>query len=106
MLSLGMLGFGLGGNGTIFMKVVLSGLPREAAGTGTGTYGLFRDLAAPFGVAVLIPMFTNGIAAAIGRGQTPATAAVETVHRLAVVEILCVAAGITAVRLLPGDARK
>ena len=52
MGSLGILGFGLGGNGTIFMKVVLSGLPPQEAGAGTGTYGLFRDLAAPFGVAV------------------------------------------------------
>ena len=54
MASLGVLGFGLGGNGTIFMKVVLSGLTPQEAGAGTGTYGLFRDLAAPFGVAVLM----------------------------------------------------
>ncbi|MDY2557245.1 MAG: MFS transporter, partial [Candidatus Faecousia sp.] len=46
MASLGILGFGLGGNGTIFMKVALSGLPQQEAGAGTGTYGLFRDLAA------------------------------------------------------------
>ena len=39
--SLGILGFGLGGNGTIFMKVALSGLPQQEAGAGTGTYPEF-----------------------------------------------------------------
>ena len=39
MASLGILGFGLGGNGTIFLKVVLSGSSPQAAGAGTGTYG-------------------------------------------------------------------
>lgn len=101
MLSLGVLGFGLGANGTIFMKVVLSGLSSEEAGAGTGTYGLFRDLAAPFGVAVLVPMFTNGIQNEIGHGLMAADAAVKSVHLLAVVEILCVAAGIAVVRMLP-----
>ncbi len=103
MLSLGVLGFGLGGNGTIFMKVVLSGLPREEAGAGTGTYGLFRDLAAPFGVAVLVPFFTNGIVNGISNGMAPAASAVETARLLAVTEIICVAAGIVAVRLLPNS---
>ena len=101
MLSLGTLGFGLGGNATIFMKVALSGLPAKEAGAGTGTYGLFRDLAAPFGVAVLVPMFTNGIANGINNGLTASSAAVETVHLLAVVEIFCIAVGIAVVRMLP-----
>ena len=61
MAELGMLGFGLGVNGTIFLKVVLSRLTPQETGTGTGTYGLFRDLAAPFGVAVFVPLFTNQI---------------------------------------------
>lgn len=101
MLSLGLLGFGLGGNGTIFMKVVLAGLPQEVAGAGTGTYGLFRDLAAPFGVAVLVPMFTNGIVAGMERGLEGPAAAVETVRLMALVEAVSVAAGIAAVRSLP-----
>jgi len=101
MLSLGILGFGLGGNGTIFMKVVLSGLPADTAGAGTGTYGLFRDLAAPFGVAVLVPLFTNGIVDGIERGLEAPAAAVETVRLLALVEVVCVAAGIAAVQMLP-----
>lgn len=99
--ALGILGFGLGGNGTLFMKVVLSGLDAEAAGAGTGTYGLFRDLSAPFGVAVLVPLFTNAVAAGIAGGTAPASAAVASIQSLAVVEVVCVAAGIAVVGLLP-----
>jgi MFS family permease len=101
MASLGVLGFGLGGNGTIFMKVVLSGLTPREAGAGTGTYGLFRDLAAPFGVAVFVPLFTNQITARIAAGAAEPAAAVSSVHFLAVAEILCVALGIIAVAFLP-----
>ena len=101
MASLGVLGFGLGGNGTIFMKVVLSGLTPQEAGAGTGTYGLFRDLAAPFGVAVFVPFFTNQIAGRITQGSAEAAAAVASIHSLAIAEILCVALGIAAVVLLP-----
>lgn len=100
-LSLGILGFGLGGNGTIFMKVALSGIPAGDAGAGTGTYGLFRDIAAPFGVAVFVPMFTNQVAGRIAAGMEGAAAAVLAIHSLAVAEIFCVAAGILIVRMLP-----
>ena len=101
MAALGVLGFGLGGNGTIFMKVVLSGLSPQAAGTGTGTYGLFRDLAAPFGVAVFVPLFTNQITGRIAAGTAEPAAAVASIHFLAIAEILCVALGIAAVAFLP-----
>lgn len=101
MAALGVLGFGLGGNGTIFMKVVLSGLTPQEAGAGTGTYGLFRDLAAPFGVAVFVPLFTNQITGRIAAGTAQAPAAVASIHSLAAAEILCVALGIVAVLLLP-----
>ena len=110
MASLGILGLGLGGNGTIFMKVALSGLPQQEAGAGTGTYGLFRDLAAPFGVAVFVPLFTNQITGLMAGGATGASAAVQSIHLLAIAELLCIAAGITAVFFLPrirsrGEAR-
>ena len=101
MASLGVLGFGLGGNGTIFMKVVLSGLTPKEAGAGTGTYGLFRDLAAPFGVAVFVPLFTNQITDRIAAGTAEPTAAAASIHFLAIAEIICVAFGIAAVALLP-----
>ena len=101
MAALGVLGFGLGGNGTIFMKVVLSGLTPQEAGAGTGTYGLFRDLAAPFGVAVFVPLFTNQITTQIAAGTGAAAAAVASIHALAMAEILCVALGIAVVAFLP-----
>ncbi len=101
MAALGILGFGLGGNGTIFMKVVLAGLTPQEAGAGTGTYGLFRDLAAPFGVAVFVPLFTNQITGGIAAGASQSAAAVASVHSLAVAEILCVVLGIAAVLFLP-----
>ncbi len=101
MASLGILGLGLGGNGTILMKVALSGLPAQTAGTGTGTYGLFRDLAAPFGVAVFVPMFTNQIMVQLTQGTQAPMAAVNAVHTLAAGEIVCLAAAVLIVQLLP-----
>ena len=101
MAALGILGFGLGGNGTIFMKVVLSGLTPQEAGAGTGTYGLFRDLAAPFGVAVFVPLFTNQITGRVAAGTAEASAAVEAIHFLAIAEILCVGLGIVVIAFLP-----
>ena len=102
--SLGILGLGLGGNATIFMKIVLSNLPPETAGTGTGIYGLFRDLAAPFGVAVFVPMFTNEITRLSGDttlNLSTANVAVSSIHTLAIIELACVAVGIFIVQLLP-----
>lgn len=107
--SLGILGFGLGGNATIFMKVALKGLNHNTAGSGTGTYNLFRDISAPFGVAVFVPLFTNGIAERIGTltssgiGQQDAVikAAVESIRSLALIEISCVLAAMVIVRKLP-----
>ena len=101
MAALGLLGFGLGGNGTIFMKVALSDLSGESSGAATGTYGLFRDLAAPFGVAVLVPLFTNSITKYTSQGMAEADAAVRSVHALSIIEIICVAAGIAVVLMLP-----
>ena len=99
--SLGILGFGLGGNAAIFMKVVLSGVPGDIAGAGTGTYGLFRDLAAPFGVAVFVPLFTNRVTHMINSGASKITAALNSVKFLAIAEILCVVIGIMVVLFLP-----
>ena len=101
MASLGILSFGLGGNGTIFMKVALSGLSPQEAGAGTGTYGLFRDLAAPFGVAVFVPLFTNQISNRIAAGASGPDAAVRSIHELAITELVCIATGIAAVFFLP-----
>ena len=99
--SLGILGFGLGANATIFMRVVLSEIPTKKAGAATGTYGLFRDLAAPFGVAVFVPLFTNQVTANIDKGIDAISAAVSSIKLLALTEIVCIAVGIIAVILLP-----
>ena len=95
--SLGLLGFGLGANATIFMRVVLSDISMEKAGAATGTYGLFRDLAAPFGVAVFVPLFTNRVTSRISMGIDTVTAAVDSVKLRASAEIICVAVGLAAV---------
>lgn len=100
--SLGILGLGLGANATIFMKIVLSGLPADTAGSGTGIYGLFRDLAAPFGVAVFVPMFTNRITRLTTSSEiTVSSAAVSSIRMLALIELGCIAVGILIVQLLP-----
>lgn len=101
MGSLGLLGFGLGGNATILMKVALSDLPANKAGAATGTYGLFRDLAAPFGVAVLVPLYTDRAAEGLARGLTQGEAAVQALRLLGLIEVCCVAVGILVVRMLP-----
>lgn len=99
--SLGILGFGLGANATIFMRVALSDIPLKKAGAATGTYGLFRDLAAPFGVAVFVPLFTNHVTASIRMGMGENSAALSAIKLLAITEIICVAVGVAAVLLLP-----
>ena len=105
-LSLGVLGFGLGANATIFMRVVLFGVPTEKAGTATGTYGLFRDLASPFGVAVFVPLFTNSTTNHIISGLSEIQASVRSIHTLAITELICIVVGIFTVLFLPKIHRK
>lgn len=103
------IGLGLGGNGTIFMKVVLSGCSPELAGSGSGTYNVFRDMSAPFGVALFVPMMTGGLAAGIaermGAGMDQAAATLDycvtALHKVAVVQIVCVVIGIVVCLMLP-----
>lgn len=104
-----LIGLGLGGNGTIFLKVVLSGLSPQAAGSGSGTYNVFRDMSAPFGVAVFVPLFSGRLAAetavlvqqGIGENAARAMAAVKALHATALVQVISVAAGIAVCLLLP-----
>ena len=107
--SLFLIGLGLGGNSTIFLKVVLSGLPPELAGSGSGTYNVFRDLAVPFGVAVFVPMFTgamnSGLASGLEQGLDEAAAAaaacVSALHGTALIQTISVAVGAVVCLLLP-----
>jgi MFS family permease len=107
--SMFFIGLGLGGNGTIFMKVVLSGCSPELAGSGSGTYNVFRDMSAPFGVAMFVPMFQGGLAAKTGefmaggmdQGAATVAAAVESLHSVALIQVACVIAGIVVCLMLP-----
>lgn len=104
-----LIGLGLGGNGTIFLKVVLSGLASDVAGSGSGTYNVFRDMSAPFGVALFVPMFSAGLvsgtkqlmATGIGEADAKAQAAVAALHSTAMVQVFCIIAGIAVCLLLP-----
>ena len=58
-------------------------------------------LGAVFGVAVLVPLFTNSITGRMSQGVPAADAAVRAIHFLSVIEIICVAAGIAVVLMLP-----
>ena len=99
--ALGIMGFSLGANATVFMKVVLSDIPEDVAGAGSGTFGLFRDLAAPFGVAVLVPFFTNGLAREMMHGTSEPAAAVNAIRALSWIELLCIAIAIVIVFFIP-----
>ena len=90
--SMFFIGLGLGGNGTIFMKVVLSGCSPELAGSGSGTYNVFRDMSAPFGVAMFVPMFQAGMATA---------GPVASLHNVAMIQVACVVVGIVICMMLP-----
>ena len=58
-------------------------------------------LAAPFGVAVFVPLFANQITGRIASGEAASVAAVASIHFMAIAEILCVALGMVAVAFLP-----
>ena len=83
------------------MRVVLSDISAKRVGAATGTYGLFRDLAAPFGVAVFVPLFTNRVTANVNMGLDEISSAVSSIKLLAIAEIICIAVGLVAVFLLP-----
>lgn len=107
--SLFLIGVGLGGNTTILMKVALSGCSPELAGSGSGTYNVFRDMAAPFGVAIFVPMFSGSIdTATLYSAEATETQVSEAIrgivsamHSTAVVEVICVIVGIVVCLMLP-----
>ncbi len=107
--SLFFIGLGLGGNTTIFMKVVLSGCPAEVATSGSGTYNVFRDMSAPFGVALFVPMFSSACdVATLYSSEATASelaAAISScesaLHSTAIVQVACVVLGIVVCMFLP-----
>ena len=90
-------------------KMCIRDRSSEVAGSGTGTYGLFRDISAPFGVAVFVPMFANGVTANIAKyasggmeeGAATVKAAISSIQTLTLVELGCIVVGIILVRMLP-----
>lgn len=107
--ALFLIGVGLGGNATIFLKVALSGCSPELAGSGSGTYNVFRDMSAPFGVALFVPMFTAGMASGTAanmatgmeQGAAQIAAAVASLHKVAMVQVVAVVLGIVVCLMLP-----
>ena len=100
-IALFFIGLGLGGNATIFMKVALSDIPPSLAGVGSGTYTMFRNMAAPFGAAVFVPMFSSNIRRAISTGVDEIQANVEAIHATATVQLICVVVGVAACFMIP-----
>lgn len=100
-LSLLLIGLGLGGNASTFLKVTLSGISPELSGVGSGTYTMFSNMAGPFGVAVFVPMFATGREHAIANGIDVARANVGSIRSTALVQIACVIVGIAVCFLIP-----
>ncbi len=94
-------GLGLGGNTTIFMKVALSGVAPAESSSASGTFNVFKDMCAPFGVAIFVPMFVTGMAAKAAAGMAVPAAATSALHSVALVQLVCVIVGIVVCFLLP-----
>lgn len=94
-------GLGLGGNTTIFMKVALSGVAPAESSSASGTFNVFKDMCAPFGVAIFVPMFVTGMAAKAATGMAVPAAATSALHSVALVQLVCVIVGIVVCFLLP-----
>ena len=58
-------------------------------------------MAAPLGVAVFVPLFTNQVTAKVQSGLNEMIAAVNSIRLISIIEIICVAVGIFIVLLLP-----
>ncbi len=94
-------GLGLGGNVTIFMKVALFGVAPTESSSASGTFNVFKDMCAPFGVAIFVPMFVTGMGAKAAAGMAVPAAATSALHSVAIVQLVCVAVGIVICFLLP-----
>ena len=97
---------GIGGNGTIFMKVALSGVAPAESSSASGTYNVFRDMTAPFGVAIFVPMFVTGMTKKAATGMAVPAAAASALHSVALVQLICVVVGIVVCFLIPSVHKK
>lgn len=94
-------GLGLGGNVTIFMKVALFGVAPTESSSASGTFNVFKDMCAPFGVAIFVPMFVTNMGAKAGAGMAVPAAATSALHSVALVQLICVVVGIVICFMLP-----
>lgn len=94
-------GLGLGGNATIFMKVALSGVAPTESSSASGTFNVFKDMCAPFGVAIFVPMFVTNMNAKATAGVAVPEAASSALHSVALVQLVFVAVGILVCFMLP-----
>lgn len=95
------IGLGLGGNVTIFMKVALFGVAPTESSSASGTFNVFKDMCAPFGVAIFVPMFVTGMNTRAAAGMEVPVAATSSLHTVAIVQLVCVVVGIVICFLLP-----
>lgn len=94
-------GLGLGGNVTIFMKVALFGVAPTESSSASGTFNVFKDMCAPFGVAIFVPMFVTNMVAKTDAGMAGPAAATSALHSVALVQLICVVVGIVICFMLP-----
>lgn len=94
-------GLGLGGNVTIFMKVALFGVAPTESSSASGTFNVFKDMCAPFGVAIFVPMFVTNMVAKADAGMAVPAAATSALHSVALVQLICVVVGIVICFMLP-----
>lgn len=102
-------GMGLGGNIAIFTKVALAGVAPEDSASASGTFNVFKDMCAPFGVAIFVPMFVTrmsgnigaNMAAGMDQGAATLAGATSALHTVAIVQLVCVIIGIVVCFLMP-----
>ena len=97
---------GIGGNTTIFMKVALSGVAPAESSSASGTFNVFKDMCAPFGVAIFVPMFVTGMTKKAAAGVAVPAAAASALHSVALVQLICVVIGIVVCFLIPSVHKK
>ena len=88
------------------MKVALSGVAPAESSSASGTFNVFKDMCAPFGVAIFVPMFVTGMTKKAATGMAVPAAAASALHSVALVQLICVVIGIVVCFLIPSVHKK
>ena len=83
-----------------------TGVPVTVVTAASGTYNVFRDMTAPFGVAIFVPMFVTGMTKKAATGMAVPAAAASALHSVALVQLICVIVGIVVCFLIPSVHKK